>query len=55
MEINEHGKLRQAIFDNGYEYSETMYNELGDASEYFSVCYYSDYSFMYANFEEKKE
>lgn len=49
MEINEHGKIRQAIMDDGYEYNETVSNETGEIVEYFSMCAYSDYSFMYAN------
>ncbi len=49
MEINEHGKIRRAQFDNGYEYTETNTNSQERVTEYFIMCYSSDYSFMYVN------
>lgn len=53
MEFNEHGKIRQASFDNDYEYTETKTNGTGEVTEYFSMCYSSDYSFMYANLDRE--
>lgn len=53
MEINEHGKIRQVSVDLGYEYRETKANNTGKVTEYFSMCYSSDYSFMYANLDRE--
>lgn len=54
MQINEHGKLRQVNIDDGYEYNETIYNESGNAIEFFNACLYSDFSFLYVSFNEAK-
>lgn len=55
MEINEHGKNRQFIYDGGYEYNETVFDELGNPVVFFNMCAYSDYSFMYGNLDGKSD